>query len=293
MSTGPCGRSLRLLMLANSGDGPIDRKLQAFFVLEVLDDLLDEVGVEDHADDAACESVIDGHHAGVEMLAEELLLRLNGAERGDLLDRDLTRGGSGGGRHHLLLRLRARHRHGRSEWHGCLGHGLAASKRGETRLIDGDRGLLSGREGTGVRVLLLSVVSAASWLLLLVCSSLVWILLRLVVAVLILFLSAAAARLAGAACVRLLHLALTRARGPACLVLVLVLVVPLVVIPVHARLVCRVLLLILIPASASCGARIASLPEATLVIVSAATLVAALTPAVPGMAVLVSLRVLS
>ena len=67
-------------MLADSGDGPIDRKFQAFFVLEVLDDLLDEVGVKDHADDASCESVIDGQHAGVEVLAEELLLRLNGAE---------------------------------------------------------------------------------------------------------------------------------------------------------------------------------------------------------------------
>lgn len=83
------------------------------------------------------------------------------------------------------------------------------------------------------------------------------------------------------------------------LVLVLVLVVllssSLVATPVLPRLVLRyVLLLILIPASASLSARIATLPVPALIVVeSTTTLVAALTPAEAGLVVLVSLRVLS
>ena len=135
-------------MLADSGDGPVDRQLQACFVVEVLDDLLDEVGVEDHGDDAAGEGAVDGEHTGVEVFTKELLLRLDWTQLGHLLDRDFTLGCQG-------------HRHGLRR-----GHGLAAvAESGEGRLVNGDRGLFSGDERARVGVA--AGVSAA--LLLLVC----------------------------------------------------------------------------------------------------------------------------
>lgn len=125
--------------------------------------------------------------------------------------------------------------------------------------------------------------------------TLVWILLRLVVAELILLpLSAAAGLAIAPSIVRLL--AWSRALNLALVLPALVVVVvrtPLVVIPVLPRLVLGVLLLILIPASATLGAHVATLPVPALIVVeSTATLVAA-SPTEATLLVLVSLRVLS
>lgn len=133
------------------------------------------------------------------------------------------------------------------------------------------------------------------WSVLLVWSSLVWILLRLVVAVLLLIASVAAA--SALATGTIWHGLLLVLHRPATLVwlLLLLTITTLVVISVTPWLVLGVLLLILIPACATCGSWIAAtLSEATLlvaVVVAATTVVvtvavavivvAALTPAVP------------
>jgi len=123
----------------------------------------------------------------------------------------------------------------------------------------------------------------------LVWSSLVWILLRLVVAVrLILPLSTAS----GLASPPIGH-GLLSLSWSATLALVLARhEFALVVIPVVTSLVLAVLLLILIPASASGCPLISTLSEATTVIVASSSLVTTLTPAIPILVVLDSLRVL-
>jgi len=243
--------------------------------------MLRVVGIEDHAHDAAGALLVDSSDLGVEVLAQELLLGSGVTQGGDRLWRDgcLLRHGHCGDWH--------------ATWNGHLRRWLSA-KLWERCRVDGDA-LLSWllllvsctREfGAGV-------VLSVPVRVLLVCSSLVWILLRLVVAVRLLLPRSTAPGLA--LIVVWLHRLALRLHGPLTH-LALVLGVPtLVVIPVHPWLVCRVLLLILIPASASGGSWIAAaLPETTLVVVASATLVAAvLTPAVPRLVVLVSLRVLS
>lgn len=183
-----------------------------------------------------------------------------------------------------------RRRHG--DWDGH-GRGLSAERR-ETLLVKVDA-LLCWL----LLLCLASLIGRARIVLsvLLVWSSLVWILLRLVVAVLLILPRSTAP---GRALLVVLHWLPLRLHGPSTHLLVLVLVVvltcssSLVVIPVHPRLVLGVLLLILlIPASACGGTWIAALPETTLVVVASTTLVAALAPAVSRLVVLVSLRVLS
>ena len=123
--------------------------------------------------------------------------------------------------------------------------------------------------------------------------SLVWILLRLVVAVLLLIASVAAA--SALATGTIWHGLLLVLHRPANLVwlLLLLTITTLVVISVTPWLVLGVLLLILIPASASGCPLITALSVATTVIVASTTLVATSTPAVPILVVLDSLRVLS
>ena len=105
--------------------------------------------------------------------------------------------------------------------------------------------------------------------------SLVWILLRLVVAVLLILPGSTAPGRALLAVLHWLPLRLHRSW------VLLVSAASLVVILVCSRLVLVVvLLLILIPASATCGSWISTLPITTPVIVASATLVSALTPAV-------------
>ena len=124
--------------------------------------------------------------------------------------------------------------------------------------------------------------------------SLVWILLRLIVAVLPL---SCASGLAGAACIS--RLVLTAGLGGRArpLLTPVVVVRALVVIPVIARLVLGVVL-ILIPAittvcTATCCCIATLSVPALIVVVSAATLVAASVPSDVRVGVLVSLRVLS
>ena len=125
--------------------------------------------------------------------------------------------------------------------------------------------------------------------------SLVWILLRLIVAVLPL---SCASGLAGAACIsRLVLTAGLGGRARPLLATVVVALRALVVIPVIARLVLGVVL-ILIPAittvcTATCCCIATLSVPALIVVVSAATLVAASVPSDVRVGVLVSLRVLS
>ena len=120
---------------------------------------------------------------------------------------------------------------------------------------------------------------------------LVWILLRLVVAVVVLLPLSAAPGLTATSIILLLHGLLMRLLGSSTYTtlvratLILAVTSSLVVISVHPRLVLGVLLLlILIPAGAS-GSWIAALPIVA-TIVATATLVAALTPAIPHLVAL-------
>jgi len=267
-------------VLTESFRGSVDGDLESGVIRQVLTDLLRVVGVKDHADDAAGALLVDCRDLRVEVLAQELLLGSGVTQGGDRLWRD-----------DCLLR------HGHRDWHATWdGHlrGCLPTEGWERCVVDGDA-LLSWLLRLLISCALefrAGVVLTVPVRVLLVCSSLVWILLRLVVAVRLILPWSTAPGLA--LLVVWLHGLALRLHGPLTH-LALVLVVPtLVVIPVHPWLVRRVLLLILVPASASGGSWIAAtLPETTLVVVASATLVAALTPAVPRLVVLVSLRVLS
>lgn len=117
-------------------------------------------------------------------------------------------------------------------------------------------------------VILLLILRSVVW------SPLVWILLRLVVALLLIVLPGPATRLAvvpSVATLMIVRLAVVvlalNCVGASPLLRVVVRAA-LVVIPVHARLVLVVLLLILIPAGATGGAHVWALLEPTLIIVS-------------------------
>lgn len=241
----------------------LNRLLERCVVVQIFKDLLARVGVQDHADNAAGQFLVNGGHLDVEVFAEEVLLLL----RATTLCYHLHR-------NHLLLGLLLL-----LDWHwhrlGCLlawllGRGrLSAAESWEARLVYGDALLLraaSDRIGL-VSVLLLLLLIGPS----VVVSSLVWILLRLVVAVLLIVLPRTAAGLAVVTLivVRLLTVLLPALRGRTRpLLLRVVPCAALVVIPVHARLVLGVLLLILIPASATGDALACALSEPALIIVS-------------------------
>lgn len=216
------------------------------------------------------------------MFTQELLLSFNRSHSSDDLERDLCCLG-----HHGHL-LRDRH-----DWHCLLRSG--SSEGWESRHVHGlALRLRLGWSSHCFSLILGSILLLSVWSVLLVWSSLVWILLRLVVAVLLIASSAAASALATGT---VWHGLLLVLHWPTTLVwlLLLLTIATLVVISVTPRLVLGVLLLILIPADATCGSWIAAtLSEATLlvaVVVAATTVVvtvavavivvAALTPAVP------------
>eukprot|EP00353_Schmidingerella_taraikaensis_P019046 CAMPEP_0185623052 /NCGR_PEP_ID=MMETSP0436-20130131/59609_1 /TAXON_ID=626734 ORGANISM="Favella taraikaensis, Strain Fe Narragansett Bay" /NCGR_SAMPLE_ID=MMETSP0436 /ASSEMBLY_ACC=CAM_ASM_000390 /LENGTH=193 /DNA_ID=CAMNT_0028264945 /DNA_START=301 /DNA_END=883 /DNA_ORIENTATION=- len=179
---------LMSLVLGNGLLGSSDGGLEGRVAVEVVDDLLGRVGVEDHADDAAGELVVDSSHPHVEVLTQEILLGLGVAHGRDHLDRD---------RIGLLLRLGHWHWHWHRRslsWLGLLGRGGLATKGGEGGLVDSDALLLLRVVGLIAIVLLLRVLLLLGSAVVL--SSLVWILLRLVVAVLLIVLPGAATGLA-------------------------------------------------------------------------------------------------
>jgi len=236
--------------------------------------LFDTERVKDHSYYAASHISIDFLNFNVEMLSEEVLLGLHITLLMNHLNCE--------DRHNWLwLRLRLCKRHC---WHyrhlclrllRCLSGLTTGTEFREGRLVNSNALLRQ----IGLRRGLVPIVVILLLILLSTClSPLVWILLRLVVAMLLIMLPGPATGLAIIAVVALMMIVLLLhdvllwaalnggSAGP-----ILMLVVPaLVVIPVTARLVLVVLLLILIPASATDGAHAPALFVPTLIIVSSA-----------------------
>lgn len=237
--------------------------------------LFDTERVKDHSYYAASHISIDFLNFNVEMLSEEVLLGLHITLLMNHLNCE--------DRHNWLwLRLRLCKRHC---WHyrhlclrllRCLSGLTTGTEFREGRLVNSNALLRQ----IGLRRGLVPIVVILLLILLSTCLSLplVWILLRLVVAMLLIMLPGPATGLAIIAVVALMMIVLLLhdvllwaalnggSAGP-----ILMLVVPaLVVIPVTARLVLVVLLLILIPASATDGAHAPALFVPTLIIVSSA-----------------------
>lgn len=275
------GGALALVVL-QSLHGLSDAGLESGLIAEVGEDLVLGVSVKDHAHDAAGEVLLVDDDASVEVLSKLLLLLLGSGESVQHLlgDRRLESG--------LLVR----------EWHGLSWVGVAnrhlllrgsgATESGEgCAQVNGDLLLSATLNVVGLVVVCVWPTGVRSVVLLLVLSSLVWILLRLVVAVLLV--SAAATSLVAVLTVVLVVLLTALVVRS----LLLVVVGALAVILVTPRLVLGVLLLIiLVPASAIAYASVCALSLTASVIVSPATLVAASLPSIVALPT-ISLRVLS
>lgn len=110
-------------MLLNRGESSVDSDLKLRCVTQVLDDLLLVVGLENHANDSACLSLVDFSNSWVKVLTQELLLGFCGAKSGKRFGSDRSRLG--------LLLSGNRHRHG-------LSCGRLASECWESRLVNSD-----------------------------------------------------------------------------------------------------------------------------------------------------------
>lgn len=250
-------------MLADGHNGPLDGIIKSSLALKVLNHLLGRECIEDHADDTAGHRLIHLFNSEVEVLAEEVLLGGCITLRKDQIQADgLNRCCCSG--------------HGHGSRLG-LSHSLAA-ELWESSLVNGDARLI-GLSGWFFFLLRCCLVAVVILLMIrsVVRSPLVWILLRLVVAVLLIVLPGPATRLAVVPVVatlmivRLRAVVLALSRGLAGRRLsIVVRAAALVVIPVHARLVLVVLLLILIPAGATGGAHVSALLVPALIIVSSA-----------------------
>ena len=161
------------LKLLDGQDDTVNVGLEGVLVVDSFDDLILCERVKDHSDDAACSLLIDLHHAGIELLAQELLLGrfitlgLDGFSCEPLLSTNrilwrcmwhglpwllLVRERLLRHAHRLRLTLRYWHRHShlrardRHAWQGLLRWHrrllLSSTQRWECALADNWRGLL-------------------------------------------------------------------------------------------------------------------------------------------------------